>query len=116
MGTWTLSAAAAAAAIAGLAGCASTSGSPAASGSAPAPAPTTVYQRDINAMTKYCTQNPVQLNAMVAKVHQLEVQDGINDETMTQLAGHLLTTVSAYTSRVSCTDPFAAYLTLRQDG
>jgi hypothetical protein len=64
-------------------------------------------------MTQYCTQNSAQLEAMVAKVHQLEVQRGATGETITQLAGHLLTVVTAYKSRVSCVDPFAAYLTLR---
>jgi len=77
---------------------------------------TSAYQRDITAMTAHCTQNPAQLSAMVAKVHQLEVSNGIHDETMTQLAGHLLTAVSAYKSRVSCADPFGAYLTLREGG
>jgi hypothetical protein len=74
------------------------------------------YQRDITDMTAYCTQDPAQLSAMVAKVHQLEVSNGIHGETMTQLAGHLLTAVSAYTSRVDCADPFGAYLTLREEG
>jgi hypothetical protein len=46
-------------------------------------------------------------------VHQLEVQGGAGGETITPLAGHLLTVVSAYKSRVSCVDPFAAYLRLR---
>ncbi len=77
-------------------------------------APPSAYQQDITALTRYCTQDPAQLDAMVAKVHQLEIQDGIDDETMTQLAGHLLTAVSVYESRVSCIDTFAAYLTLRQ--
>ncbi len=67
-------------------------------------------------MTTYCTQDPAQLSAMVAKVHQLEASNGIHDETMTHLAGHLLTVVSAYKSRVSCVDPFGAYLTLREGG
>lgn len=53
---------------------------------------------------------------MVAKIHQLEVSDGIRDETMTQLAGHLLTVISAYKSRAPCADPFGAYLTLREGG
>jgi hypothetical protein len=86
----------------------------------PAPAassaPPSAYQRDISAMTAYCTQDTAQLSAMVVKVHQLEVSDGIRDETMTQLAGHLLTVVSAYKSRVPCADPFGAYLTLRESG
>ena len=50
-------------------------------------------------MTHYCTQDPVQLEAMVAKVHQLEVQGGASGETIIQLAGHLLTVVSAYKSQ-----------------
>ena len=98
------------AAAAAVAGCASSASTTPTATSAPASA----YQRDITAMTRYCTQNPAQLDAMVAKVHQLEIQDGIDDETTTQLAGHLLTAVSAYQSRVSCVDTFAAYLTLRQ--
>jgi hemoglobin-like flavoprotein len=84
---------------------------------APAASPvTSAYQRDITAMTAHCAQDPAQLSAMVAKVHQLEVSTGIHDETMTQLAGHLLTAVSAYKSRVSCAEPFGAYLTLREEG
>lgn len=67
-------------------------------------------------MTAYCTQNAAQLNAMVAEVHHLEVTNGVHDENMTQLAGHLLTVVSAYKSRVNCADPFGAYVTLRTGG
>src|SRR5262249_36386599 len=70
------------------------------------------YQREIKAMTPYCTQDAAQLSAMITKIHQLEAAVGLDDETITQLAGHLLAVVSAYKSRVSCVDPFAAYLTM----
>jgi uncharacterized protein YceK len=100
-------------AVALISGCTSeTTGTDAAS----SPAPQTAYQRDIDAMTKYCTQNAAQLDSMVGAVHKIEVTHGITDETMTQLAGHLLTAVSGNASRLSCIDLFGAYVTLREGG
>lgn len=74
------------------------------------------YQRDISAMTRYCTQNAEQLESMVSEVHKLELVHGITTESVTELAHNLLTIVSAYKTRVSCADPFGAYVTLRTGG
>jgi hypothetical protein len=90
-----------------LAGCASTS-SPT--------APQTAYQRDINAMTKYCTQTPAQLESMVSAVSKIEAAHAVSDGSVTALAGNLLTAVSAYNTKTSCVDAFGAYATLRTGG
>jgi hypothetical protein len=66
-----LGAVGAAAGIRGLSGCAGVASEaqpPSAAPSAPS-----AFQRDVTAMTAYCTQDAAQLSAMVAKVHQLEV-------------------------------------------
>lgn len=90
-------------------------GSSAASASAPSALPAAA-QSAITAMTAHCTQDAAQLAAMVTETHQLEVRDGVTDESVTALAGHLATVVAAYKSRVSCVSPFADYLTLREGG
>lgn len=91
----------------------------AACGSTPAasaPPPSTAYQKAITSMTAHCTQDASQLQAMVASVRGIEVKAGITDETLTAIAGHLATVVSGYKTPVSCTDPFAAYATMRTGG
>ena len=93
----------------------------AACGSSPAapsaaPSPPAAYQKAIDSMTAHCTQDASQLQAMVASVRGIEVKAGITDENLTAIAGHLATVVSGYKTRVSCTDPFAAYATMRTGG
>jgi len=73
-------------------------------------------QRAIASMAGHCTQDPAQLAAMIGETRKLEVQAGITDETTVQLAQHLATVVAAYPKPVSCTDAFAAYVTLREGG
>ena len=85
--------------------------------STPAPAaPPSAYQKAITSMTAHCTQDAAQLQAMVASVRSIEVKAGVTDESLTAVAGHLATVVSGYKSPVSCTDPFAAYATMRTGG
>jgi hypothetical protein len=78
-----------------LSRCASTSSAP-----APNLSPQTAYQRDIHSMTPYWPQNATQLERWVGAVHKIEVALGITDESLTHLAAHLFTVVSAYTNRV----------------
>jgi hypothetical protein len=102
-------AALAAAAAVALAGCGSSASSFA------APAMPAAEQQAITAMTAHCTQDAAQLAAMVTATHSLEVKAGITDESATALAGHLATVAAAYgAKKVSCVDPFAAYLTERE--
>jgi hypothetical protein len=66
-------------------------------------------------MTAHCEESAPQIGRMVAETHKLEVQAGVKGESMTALARHLETAVSAYGSKkVNCSGPFAAYLTLRE--
>jgi hypothetical protein len=102
-----------AALCAGLLTAATACGSPA---PAPAVPPPPAYQKAITSMTAHCTQDASQLQAMVASVRSIEVKAGITDESLTALAGHLATIVAAYKTPVSCTDPFAAYATMRTGG
>jgi len=94
----------------------------AACGSSAAAAPATpaipaAEQQAITAMTAHCTQDAAQLASMVTATHQLEVKAGVTGESVTALAQHLATVVAAYGSKkVSCVDPFASYLTLREGG
>lgn len=82
-----------------------------------APAIPAAEQQAITAMTAHCTQNAAELAAMVTETHQLEVKAGVTGESVTALAQHLSTVVAAYGSKkVSCVDPFASYLTLREGG
>ena len=97
--------------IAAAAACGSSPAAPAA-----APPPSTAYQKAITSMTAHCTQDAAQLGAMVASVRSIEVKAGVTDESLTAVAGHLATVVSGYKSPVSCTDPFAAYATMRTGG
>jgi len=84
---------------------------------APAPAsPPSAYQKAITSMTAHCTQDAAQLQAMVASVRGIEAKAGVTDENLTAIAGHLATVVAAYKTPVSCTDPFAAYATMRTGG
>jgi hypothetical protein len=66
-------------------------------------------------MTAHCKGSTAQIANMVAETHKLEVQEGVKDESMTALARHLETVVSAYgPQKANCSGPFAAYLTLRE--
>lgn len=88
------------------------SASPSAAAALPA-----AEQQAITSMTAHCTQDAAQLASMVAATSQLEVKAGITGESVTALAQHLATVVAAYGSKkVSCVDPFASYLTLREGG
>jgi hypothetical protein len=106
----TITFAAASAAAVAVAACGTASPAPA---SSPAPA---AYTRAITAMTVHCTQDAAQLGNMVTAVRDEEVKNGVTGETLTQLAGNLETVVAAYKTRVSCVQPFAAYLTMREGG
>jgi hypothetical protein len=104
-----ISAAALAAAAIPLAACGSSPSAPT------APALPAAEQAAIAAMARHCTQDAAQLASMVAETHTLEVKNGVTGESVTALAGHLATVVAAYGSKkVSCADPFAAYLTERE--
>lgn len=109
---------AALAAAAVLASAAACSSSPApAAAAATAPVMPAAYARAIASMARHCTQDAARLRSMVGAVHGIEVRDGVTDESLTALAGHLATVVAAYGKhRVSCISPFSAYATMRTSG
>lgn len=75
------------------------------------------YTRAVSAMTAYCTQDAAGIGGMVTATHQVEVQDGIKDETVTQLAQNLEKAVSANGKpSPACASEFAAYVALRAGG
>lgn len=82
-----------------------------------APAIPAAEQSAITAIAAHCTGTRAQLAAEISATRQIEVKGGVKDESVTQLAGHLATIVSAYGSkRVNCVDAFAAYATERTGG
>lgn len=81
-----------------------------------APAVPAAEQQAITAMAGHCSQNPVQLAAMIGEAHALEVKAGITDEDTAQLSQHLATVVASYKNPVDCSQPFGAYVTMREGG
>jgi hypothetical protein len=83
---------------------------------APSPAMVAGYTQAITTMTRYCTQDSVQLENMLTVTYNAEVKAGITDESLSQLAGNLASVVAANGTPMSCAQEFAAYATLETAG